>query len=216
MSASAPQAAGSMGTVRQPAGSRPARTSCAASVARAAAACCGSRERNTSPEAKRAVSVMPHSAATARRNPSGRFSSSPQPSPVLPSVGDGAAVGQAVQRGDGGAHQPVARRVVEAGDQAKAAAVALVSVLVESAGRGMHGDGLDDARVQPACARRRTLRPQLASHRQFMRSGDPSGPLVKGCGRAVGAGRERCGVGRLSYTITMRSIIPACEAVASA
>ena len=29
---------------------------------------------------------MPHSAATARRNPSGRFSSSPQPSPVLPSA----------------------------------------------------------------------------------------------------------------------------------
>ena len=46
--------------------------------------------------------------------------------------GDGAAVRQAIEGGDRGAHQPVARRVVEARDQAEAAAVALVGALVES------------------------------------------------------------------------------------
>jgi hypothetical protein len=44
--------------------------------------------------------------------------------------GDGAAVRQAVQRGNGGLHQPMAGFIVETGDQAEAAAVALEGLAV--------------------------------------------------------------------------------------
>src|SRR6202040_3762785 len=54
---------------------------------------------------------------------------------------DGATMGKAAQGSHGGAHQRVARRVVEIGDHAKAATVALVGVLEESGVRNVHGDG---------------------------------------------------------------------------
>ena len=46
--------------------------------------------------------------------------------------GDRAAMREAIEGGHGGAHQPVARRIVQARDQAETATVALVRVLMES------------------------------------------------------------------------------------
>jgi hypothetical protein len=94
---------------------------------------------------------MPASAATARRNFSGF--------PGLAVRGDGAAVREAVERAHGRAHQPVARRIVEAGDQPEAAAVALVGVLVESQSPGVHGAGLDVSLKYGRPAQ--TVRPRL-------------------------------------------------------
>jgi hypothetical protein len=51
---------------------------------------------------------------------------------------DRAAMGEADERADRRAHQGVARRIVQARDQAKAAAVALVGLFIESGGRSVH------------------------------------------------------------------------------
>ena len=52
---------------------------------------------------------------------------------------DRAAVSETNQGADRGANQPVARRIVQARDQAEAATVALVALFIESGGRGIHG-----------------------------------------------------------------------------
>src|SRR6184192_1068404 len=57
---------------------------------------------------------------------------------------DRAAVSETDQGADRGANQPVARRIVQARDQAEAATVALVGLFIESGGRGMHGESLAD------------------------------------------------------------------------
>ena len=46
--------------------------------------------------------------------------------------GDSTAMGEPVQRRDGGLHQPIARLIVEVGDQAKAATVLLVGLAVQT------------------------------------------------------------------------------------
>ena len=103
-------------------------------------------------------------------------------------------------------HQPVARLVVEVGDQAKPAAVAFVGVLVESAGleRACVGLALIFSGRQRRCRRRQVSR-RLQPSRQFMRSGDPqdlAGPRMSS--RGPGGGQGCLGLpGRLSYTITM-------------
>ncbi len=74
--------------------------------------------------------------------------------------GDCTAVGQAIQRGHGGADQPVARPIVETGNQAKSAAVAFVSVFVESLGthrRGLAVDIVMSCGRDAACGRFRKL-----------------------------------------------------------
>jgi hypothetical protein len=81
---------------------------------------------------------MPASAATARRNPVRLLEQQAAAVAGLAVGGHGAAVGQAAERRNGRLDQPVARLVVHLGDQAEAAAVALVLVAIEA---GVAADG---------------------------------------------------------------------------
>ena len=134
-SASAPQA---LGVRSAPCASRPAPAPARCELrrerrARGRAPARAPGSRNTRPEANCVARARcPASAATRAQEFFGTFQQQAAAVAGLAVGGDGAAMGQAVERGDGGAHQPMARLVVEIGDQAEPAAVALVGVFVES------------------------------------------------------------------------------------
>src|SRR5215469_5864771 len=83
----------------------------------------------------------------------------------------------------------------------------------------MHGDGPGSLNRRQARLHRGRSTRSVQTGRQFSRSGDSrdsqAGSPRTGSRSWTGASR-RCTVDRLSYTITMRSIIPAREALASA
>src|SRR5262249_10214432 len=76
---------------------------------------------------------------------------------------DRPAVGETVERSDGGADQPVTRNVIETRDETKTAAVALVAVLKEAAGRSVHGENLW-GRVRRRRTPSRPPRPATRAH----------------------------------------------------
>ena len=215
-SASAPQALGSIGTTRQPASSSPARCSCAASAARAAAASVGSVREEHQPggEACAERDARPRR-PRARRNFSGRLQQQPAAIAGLAVRGDRAAMGQAVERGHGGAHQPVTRLVVEAGDQAEAAAVALVGVLVESRVRRAWRWPRCNLERGSACAAGQSL-PQAQGLTAIQALKEIRRTVRSANEQPRPDGRGALPIDRLSYTITMRSIIPARDAACKA
>ena len=212
-SASAPQAPGSIGTTRQPASSSPCRCSCAASAVRAAAASCGLLGEKHQPGGEACAERDPGLGGQRAQEPFRALQQQPAAITGLAVRGDRPAMGQAVERGHGGAHQPVARTVVQTCDQPEAAAVALVGVLIESRVRRAWRWPRCNLERGSACAPGQSL-PQaqgltaiqaLKEIRRTVRSANEQ-PRPDGGGALP--------IDRLSYTITMRSIIPARDELA--
>src|SRR5437868_38843 len=133
-SASAPQAPGSTGTARQPPAEREPRLPGLQRIARV--------KHETGGEA---LGELDAGLGGHRpEEPLGPLQQQPAAVAGLAVGSDRAAVSEADQGADRGANQPVARRIVQARDQAEAATVALVVLFIESGGRDMHGEGLAD------------------------------------------------------------------------
>ena len=191
-SASSPQAAG---VGRHARASRPTSSplapSCAVDgAARArppAASSCG---RNTAPAANRSASRMPCFAARSRAgNRVGLLEQQAAAVAGLAVGGNGAAVREAGERGDRRLHDPVARLIVEVGDQAESAAVAFVGGVVQTLGGiCLHGFPKASARGPEVRAESKTARPN-AGH-TINGSGAPGafGPQPR-VDRALGSAR---------------------------
>jgi len=114
----------------------------------------------------------------------------------------------------------VARNIIEAGEETKTATGPLVGISIKSASRGVHGEGPGGCAIfQGARSGARASGPRLErtphSFAQEIRAtperpGSPRTSSHARPERPTGSPRDRA-----SYTVTMRPIIPACEALAS-
>ena len=118
-----------VGTLRQPATSSSSRCELRARAPRAAGASAGSRFRKHEPGGETARRARCRASARHRAQELlGRFSSRPQPSPVLPSAATAPRWVRRLREVIAGPDQPMARLVVEVGDQAEPAAIALDTI----------------------------------------------------------------------------------------
>jgi len=95
----------------------------------------------------------------------------------LPIAGDRPTMGQAIQRGNSRADEPMARLIVQVGNQAEPATIAFVGFFIESLGSSAHLWPRFSSSAWFEGARRRRPQAQRLKQldRQFLRSGDPRG-----------------------------------------
>ena len=117
----------------------PARRALRRARARAASACVRRARQEHQARGERCAKRDARLGRQRAQEPSGFFRSSTAAVAGLAVGGNRAAVREAIERADGGLHQPVTGEVVEAGDQPEAATVALVRLFIESRG-SMHGE----------------------------------------------------------------------------